>query len=171
MERLSTLAHAQLEAEAGVELAESNLRVAKERLRVVAEVTIPEVMEELGLETFKTSDGLSIAVPETIRANITEANRASAFGWLRGHGHGRLIKDKFEVLANDEGQAERLQGLFVQFSEEERAVRNTALAYKENPSIHPQTLGKFVREALENGIELPDTIGIFRQRVSKVSVK
>jgi len=159
MERLSTLAHAQLEAEAGVELAESDLKAAKERLRVVAEVTIPEVMEELGLETFKTSDGLSIAVPETIRANITKANEAAAFGWLRDHGHGRLIKDKFEVLANDEDQAQRLRAILVSFTA------------KENPSIHVQTLGKFVREALENGIELPDTIGIFRQRVSKVSVK
>lgn len=159
MERLSALAHDQLAAEAEVERADLALKTAKEGLRVLAEDTIPGVMEELGLEDFTTSDGLRIAVPETIRANITKANEAAAFEWLRTNGHGQIIKDKFEVLATSEAQAEELRRCLADYEASEK------------PSIHAQTLGKWVREALEQGIMLPDSIGVYRQRVAKVVVR
>lgn len=160
MERLSTLAHDQLAAEAKVEQAELALKQAKEALRAISEDVIPSVMEELGLEDFTTNDGLKIAVPEQIRASITKANEGAAFLWLRDNGHGALIKDMFEVLAANEDEANRIRETVAAFSNS-----------REKPTVHPQTLGKFVREAMEEGIILPDSISVFRQRIAKVVVK
>ena len=159
MERLSGLAKAQLEAEAAIERAELNLKTAKETLRVLSEETIPSVMETLDLKTFTTRDGLKIAVSEVTRAAITKANEAAAFKWLREHGHGRLIKNKVELLPSDE--------LLPHLRDK---LNDGGWEYSEKPSIHFQTLGKFVREAKIEGIVLPPSISIYDVQVSKVTV-
>jgi hypothetical protein len=158
MKRLSALAKEQLKAEAAVAKAERALEKAKSDLQVIAEQVIPQVMEELQLETFTTRSGLKIVVPEVVRANISEANRVKAYAWLVKHGHGKLIRDQFEVVAKDEKQAERLRKVLAKFTA------------REKPTIHSQTLNAFVREALREGIVLPASISIFRQRVSKIVV-
>lgn len=164
MERLSGLAKAQLEAEAAIERAELNLKTAKETLRVLSEETIPSVMETLDLKTFTTRDGLKIAVSEVTHAAITKANEAAAFQWLREHGHGRLIKNKVELLPADE----ELLNLRMLLSPS--ADRPLGWEFSERPSIHFQTLCKFVREAKMEGIGLPPSISIYDVQVSKVTV-
>ena len=75
MQRLNTLVHEQLLAEEEVALAEDSLSRAKKRLARLSEYVIPDVMEEMGINEYKTNDGLTIKLKQAIRASISEVNR------------------------------------------------------------------------------------------------
>jgi hypothetical protein len=159
MATLARLAENQLRAELEVELAELQLKKAKDRLRTISETQVPEVMDRLQLETFKTQSGLVITVKEQIRASIPKAKLAQAISWLRANGHGRLIKRTMSVIPADEDQAKLLHKQLKGFE------------VSDIPKVHPQTLGAWARELLEDGVDFPmDLFGIHRQRVSKVKV-
>ncbi len=161
MERLSELANKQLEAERAVVVAEEVLKTANQNLTTIREEILPQVMEELELETFTTTDGLKITIIEKTFGNITEDNRPTAFTWLRANGHGGIIKDKLEASPKDEKVLARL---LAQLAKKGHAVRDTS-------SVHYQTLGKWVREMRADGSTIPDSIGVTEKMVSKVATK
>jgi len=160
MERLSQLAHEQQAAEVTVAQMEEGLKAAKKRLSLIADEALPELMEQLGLEDFTTSDGLKIDVKETIRANISPDNRARVFAWLKSEGKDGIIKHKV-VVDFGKGNEEAAEEL-------SEILQSHAWKYKDDKSIHAQTLSAFVREQLGEGIELPSEISVFRQRRSKI---
>lgn len=159
MKLLADLAEQQLEAEESVEGAELQTKKAKDHLRTISETQIPEVMDRLQLETFKTQTGLIITVKENIRASIPKAKVLEAIKWLRDNGHERIIKHTFSVIpADDEAAQELVKAL-------------NGFDYSDAPKVHPQTLGAFCREMLEEGAEFPlELFGVHRQRISKVKV-
>ena len=161
MTQLAELADRQLAAEKDVEAQELELKKAQAKLREISETLIPELMDELGLEEYKTASGLQVKVREDIRANISKAHLNEAIAWLRGNGHERLIKNMFSLIAGDEADAHEIR----------RQLTDLSLEFSENPSVHPSTLSAFVREKLRNGEDIPlEVFSVHRQRVSKVSV-
>lgn len=159
MERLAELAHLQVEAEKNVTHAEEQLKAAKEALRVINEEALPELMDQMGMETFTTKDGIKVDVKETIRASIPKAKAPEAMGWLRANGHDKMIKRQISVIANNDKQGDEIVQLVKDYE------------FTDNATVHPMTLGAFVREQMEAGVSLPtDLLGVFRQRVSKVQV-
>lgn len=160
LKQLSELARAQLDAETALAEAEKNVKLRKDELKVIKEQMIPELMDEMGMEDFTTTEGIKITVKEDIRASITAANAPEAFRWLRDNGHANLIKRKITVTpANDEQGTEVLDRL-------------AGLEVEDKPSVHPMTLSAWVREMLRDGKDIPmEPFGVFRQRVSKVEVK
>lgn len=159
MERLTELARLQVAAESDVAQAEEWLKMAKEALRVINENALPELMDQMGMETFTTKDGIKVDVKETIRASIPKAKAPEAMGWLRANGHNHMIKRQISVIANSDKQGEEIVQLVKGYE------------FTDNATVHPMTLGAFVREQMEAGADLPlDLLGVFRQRVSKVQV-
>ena len=158
MKRLSDLADYQLQAEFNVKQAESDLKSAQEKLRVVSEETLPGVMDELELKTFTTRDGLKIEIKEQIFGQITAANKAAAYAWLREHGHGSIIKPKIEVAPQDEAERKELL----------EQLQNVSMNFRDRSSVNYQTLGKWLREMLEEGLSLPEEITIQEKRFSKI---
>ncbi|QYW02137.1 hypothetical protein CPT_Sonora_034 [Stenotrophomonas phage Sonora] len=159
--RLTALAEDQARAEAEVARLEAELGKARDRLRDVAERQVPELMDGIGIESFKTSTGLKIEIAETIRASISVANAPRAFAWLREHGHAALIKRGIS-LAFGKGQDEKADLLVKELEEK-------GLDVEDKTSVHPSTLASFVRENLRDGKEIPlDLLGVHRQRVSKI---
>ena len=158
--QVAKLAKQQLAAEHEVELKELELKTAKEKLRVICEETIPSTMEELGLEKVETKDGLTVEVKDTLRASITKANESGAFAWLRGHGHAALIKQQLVVIPADAKERTAL---------EKKLAKHQ---YEAKDSVHANTLSAWVREMMEKGETVPEKLlGVYRQRVSKVTVK
>jgi hypothetical protein len=160
--RLSELADEQLSIEQEVAAAEEALKAAQKRLHKISFETIPELMDELKVEEFKTSSGLKVSVKEEVQAKISKANMADALRWLRAHGHEAIIKRKVMLeFGKDEDE---------QADETLADLRARELQVKDEPSVHASTLKKFVREALADGEEVPQELfGVHRLRIAKVS--
>ena len=157
---LAVLARHQMEAQQLVEEREAKLQAAKAALRELEEETIPEAMEEIGLDKVVTADGLEVEVVAVTRASIPKANTAKALAWLRKHGFGKLIKSELIVVPGDEDERTELL----------EVLDGRQVAAKEG--VHAQTLGAWVREQLEEGRNVPEKLfGVYRQRKSKITVK
>lgn len=163
MAQLAVLAAQQLEEETAVAQLEDDLKAAKKQLAITKEFSIPELMDKLHLTEFSTTSGLKIKVKETIRAAISKANQADAYAWLRANGHEALIRRKIIVEFGVGEDAEAAAAL--------EALQEQELQIDDDASVHTQTLGKFVREMLGSGQDVPiELFGIHRQRVSAVTV-
>lgn len=165
MQRLNTLVHEQLLAEDEVAKAENALATAKKKLARLSEYVIPDVMEEMGINEYKTNDGLTIKLKQAIRASIAEVNRSDAFGWMTDHDHEAMIKTSIVIekpaLLDDFENADELK--------EALQLVMDNLPSTENKSIHSSTLSAFVRDKLEDGEEIPlDTFSVFRQVTSVI---
>lgn len=165
MQRLNTLVHEQLLAEEEVAKAENALATAKKKLARLSEYVIPDVMEEMGINEYKTNDGLTIKLKQAIRASISEVNRSDAFDWMTDHDHEAMIKTSIVIekpaLLDDFENADELK--------EALQLVMDNLPSSENKSIHSSTLSAFVRDKLEDGEEIPlDTFSVFRQVTSVI---
>lgn len=158
---LARLAQEMFEAEAAVEDAESRLANAKERLRAVAERSIPELMAKVGMKEFRTTSGLRLRVEEVVSATIAPERRDEAVRWLDEHGEGGLVKRKVLVEFGREGEAEA-ETLVAELA-------GKGLAAARDYSIHPMTLKAFVRERLRNGEEIPEAITVAQIQRAKIS--
>lgn len=158
---LTALAQKQLDAEARVAACQAELTKATEALKNVAERELPEAMEEIGMETFKTRSGLTVNLDTKIRASIAKTTKDQAFAWLRARGHAALIKRKVTVefgKGEDDKAAALAKDLEGRFG----------LVVDES-AVHPSTLSSFAKTEVEKGTDIPfDLFGIHKQRVSKI---
>lgn len=161
LSQLHELAEKQIAAEAEVARAEAELQKAKDVLKDLCEFKVPELMDSIGLEEFKTRTGVRIKVEEKIRASIPKARTLEAFAWLRENNHAALIK-RFVKVEFGKGEDEKADELL-------KELAKLGFSGEQDASVHAQTLAAFVRERLKDGKELPlDLFGVYRQRVSKV---
>lgn len=152
LRRLTDLAVRLAAAEAEVNIFERQLKEAQRRVQDLAEGQIPELMDDLGLKDFTTTDGFHLVVKEHVHASITEENKARAFKWFDEHGCGGMVKRSVEVAFNrdQEAEAERLR------EELEGRFPGT----RQNMNVHPSTLRAWVKSRLEEGEEVPDSISV-----------
>lgn len=161
MAQLAQLATSQLKADADVAKAEDALKTAKEVFQEIAEIQIPELMDQLGVTAYTTTNGLKITVGEKVRASISAKSKNAAFQWLRDNGHAALIKREIKMLfgMGEDVTAKRALELLKD------------LPVEDSSSVHAQTLGKFVGEMLSDGKPVPEELfNIHRQRFTKVKV-
>jgi hypothetical protein len=159
--RLGQLANAQRAAEQLVEQCQKSLKRAQDALRTISESELPELMDELGLQDFSTTDGLTIEVRENIRAGISKERGPAAYAWLRSNGHSRLIKHSVTVeFSKDED--DKAKALVERLAKDE-------LQAEDRQAVHPSTLQAFVKQKLQAGEDLPlELFGVHRQRVAKI---
>ena len=93
LDMLTNLAQGWKDATDDVANAAVVLAAAQLVVRDIEENRIPEIMDDLELETF-TAHGLKVAVTEIVRCSIPKAKESGAFKWLRENGHAALIKRK-----------------------------------------------------------------------------
>lgn len=164
MDDIINLAQAQLKAEQLVEKLEEDLASAKENLCDISENQLPEKMEQLGLPSFTTNDGITIKIKEEIRANISEERKPPAHDWLEKNGYGALIKSEVVTpFGRDEIQ---------QANELVTTLQKQGRLANLKRGVNFQTLQAFVREQLAKGKDIPiDLFGVNRKHISKVSIK
>jgi hypothetical protein len=164
--QLAVLAQQQIDLEDAIAQDEKKLDAKREELRILAEKTLPELMDGLGMEEFSTRSGLRIKVAEAIRASIPKARQKEAVDWLDDHGYENLVKREFNILFGKEEEA------WANRFAADLAKRKHQLNVKQDASVHNRTLVAFVKEQLEEGKELPlDLFGVFRQRYAKIEVR
>jgi hypothetical protein len=112
------------------------------------------MMSEMGLAELKLHDGSHLKVSTTYRATITEANKETAFNWLRNNGLGDIIKNEISVSFGR--------------NEDNKAADYAELA--KGQGVEPMTLKALVRERIEAGKEMPTEIfGVFSE--NKTTIK
>lgn len=160
---VTRLAEAAFEAKKKLEQVEEQLKVAKEEYKQVAEKQLPELMDALGLKTFKTSSGISVEVAEKIRTSLPPENRIKAFNWLEENGYGGMIKSTV-VVAFKREEIEKAKEL----ANELRIDQYIANVERK---IEPMTLTSFIKEQLTQGKDIPlDIFGVYRQRIADVEI-
>ena len=95
--KISHLAGLLQQKEQIVQQLEAELEEAKDNLRTIREVDLPEAMQAANLRQITLTDGSSIKIEEFYRAHISEANRAAAHAWLVQNGHAGIIKHEVTV--------------------------------------------------------------------------
>jgi hypothetical protein len=127
----------------------------QERLRIILEGEMPEIMMEIGMEQLKLTTGEKLTMTKYYAANIKEENRAAAFKWLRENNFDSLIKNEVKGKFG-KGEDEVVKRIM--------ATLNTIVpgVFESKESVHPMTLKSFVKEQIEAGKEVPtDTFSVF----------
>lgn len=159
--KLNEMVRALVKAEQEVVLREAALKEAQERRRQIEEFDIPEFLEQLGLSSFKTVDGVEIEIEEKLRASIGN-RKVEAYKWLLENGHGAIIKRTIQVAFNTD-QSKEAQDLLERLESEEYA------GVRQELKVEPATLTAWAKEQLEQGVDIPEeTFGIFRQKFAKI---
>lgn len=163
LDRLKILARQQSGAETAVAEAEAALKKAQEKERDYKERLIPEVMEELGMEEFTTSDGFHIKIEKKIRTSLSKENKPAGFAWLEKNGHGGLIKRQIGVAFNRDQQEAATKLL---------ATLRKDYDVKQEMKVESSTLKAFVIAQLKAGTDLPlGVFGVHEQKFAKLSIK
>lgn len=157
LHRAVQLAELLLKLRENVTRLENDLETAKRDMRRVEQEDLPDLMQELGLATFKLTTGETIEVKPEIDCGISEERRARAHDWLTTNGFGGLIKT--EVVAKF-GRDER-----------EEAVRAANLINGEMVErVHPSTLKSFIKEQMAAGHPVPfDLFGVHPYNKVKIT--
>jgi hypothetical protein len=119
----------------------------KSQYRKLLEETIPGMLAELGMKSFKMADGSTVDVKPFYSASIKDENRAQAFEWLRQHGYDDIIKNTVSVRFG-RNEDRLCEGLLAQ-------LRSQGFPVEHAQKVESQTLKAWVREMVEQGVEFP----------------
>ena len=145
-----------------IEASENNIKDLKKEYQRISGEVIPTMMSEMGLAELKLSDGSHLKVSTTYRATITEANKETAFNWLRNNGLGDIIKNEILVSfgRNEDNKAATYAEL----------AKGQGFQPTQKMKVEPMTLKALVRERIEAGKEMPTEIfGVFSE--NKTTIK
>ena len=140
--------------QARLELQEDNMKNTKKDIERISGEVIPTMMSEMGLAELKLHDGSHLKVSTSYRATITEANKETAFNWLRNNGLGDIIKNEISVSfgRNEDNKAADYAEL----------AKSSGFQPTQKMKVEPMTLKALVRERIEAGKEMPTEIfGVF----------
>ena len=145
-----------------IDAAEQKLKDLKKKRDHISGEVIPTMMSEMGLAELKLHDGSHLKVSTSYRATITEANKESAFNWLRENGLGDIIKNEILVSfgRNEDNKAADYAEL----------AKSNGFQPTQKMKVEPMTLKALVRERIEAGKEMPTEIfGVFSE--NKTTIK
>ena len=151
---VGALAKRAKELEKEVEELSTVLKERQDQHRKLLEETIPSMLAELGMKSFKMADGSLIDVKPFYSASIREENRAKAYEWLRDNGFDDIIKNTVSVRFG-RGEDGLCDTLLNQLREQNYPVEQAQ-------KIEPMTLKAWVREQVERGSEFPtELFGVY----------
>ena len=144
---IAKLAEDIAQKEADVAALEEKLKDAKKALLRLTDEELPLLMTELGVSSFKLSDGSQVEIKKTYGASIPVNSREEAFEWLRSNGHGDMVKN---VVSVGFGMGE--DSMAAEFKD---LAMSKGLHPDQKESVHPSTLRAFVKDRVEEGAEFP----------------
>lgn len=158
---VSDLASKQLELENQIQLAEDSLKRLVEIHTRISTQLLPAALRAYNLSEIKMADGSQVTIQKIVKASIPKPRESEAFLWLETAGHGDLIK---HVVSANFGKGEEEAARIAI-----KALQESGVHANDKRSVHPQTLGAFVREQLDAGVALPhDILGVFIGEVAKI---
>jgi hypothetical protein len=130
---------------------EDEIKEARKQKQTLLREDIPDLMEEAGVEEFKTKSGLKVTVKRNeLYAHISQANQKAAYKWLKAHGYGHMIKGTMNIVLDLEAEgAEEAVGAL------EEICDTHEYGYEEKQSIHAATLKSFIKSLREERSTAP----------------
>lgn len=162
LDRLNEIADEALALEEAVRQMEADLKVASAALNAIKSRQLPEMMAELGLESF-TRNGQTLEVQSFVSGSLPkdEDKRARAIAWLEEHDGAGLIKTQMSLAfgKDDREEAKRIY----------RLLKAEGAEPATETGVHSATLQAFARERLKNGEEIDtECLGLYTGRVVKI---
>ena len=147
-----------------IEDEEEKISTLKNKARDLEERTIPEMMQEAGVEKLVLKDGAIVEVKPFYAAKIPESRVDEAFGYLRSNGFEDLIKNTVTASFG--------RGQDNQVSELISVCEKFGFNYNKKEKVEPMTLKAFVKEQVEGGKKLPfDLFGVYIANKTKITNK
>src|SRR3954463_9663200 len=162
LERIAELARQLQQYESRIVATEKTLKNLQAMARRIAEEELPEAMDAAEVSEFEMKDGRRITVRTEYHAGIPKSREQEAFEWLRDNGLDGIIKQNVSIKfgKGDDAEASRILALLSQAGVEPESKQ----------AIHHSTLKAFIREAVEEGINIPlDLFGAHIVRRAKVA--
>lgn len=141
---------------------ESELKKQQALRRKLAEETIPDLMREAEITSFRTEDGKEFRLQKKYSARISSANEERAFGWLAETNNDSIIKSE-AIIPLDPDNPKLMEAL--------DNLSEMGVGFNLTKKIHPSTLRAFVKEAIEDGMPgFPqDAFGVYI--IEQVTIK
>ena len=154
LDAISKLAQSAANLEQEIAETEETLKAQKAALHKITDERLPETLEEMNLQQFTLKDGSQISVKPIYAASIPKERREEAFGWLREHHFGDLVKNNVSVTFG-RGEDEIAKD-FIGLCADKGFVPNQI------EKVEPMTLKAWLREQVEAGNPVPlDLFGAF----------
>ena len=154
-----------LETQKKIEATEEELKKLKDVETTLSEQTIPNLMQQAGVELIKLEGGISVEVKPFYSARIPASKSEEAFQWLRENGHGDLIKNQvsLEFGMKQDNEAKSIV----------EDMKSKGLPVKQKTTVHPSSLRGFVREQIQDlGKDVPaDLFGTYVANKTKITTK
>ena len=130
--------------------AEESINKLKEQARILSQVEIPLMMQEMHITKLKLKDGESVEVKPFYSAAIIPEVQEQAFTWLRNNGLGDIIKNDITVTfgRGEDNKAAQYAVL----------ARGQGFEPVQKVGVHAQTLKAVVRERIESGQDMPSDL-------------
>lgn len=165
IQSIAQLAERQVVIEDWIETQTARLKEAKENLLKLSCEKLPAAMKQAGMLNFTLENGCTIDVKEGVHGSITKANQPWCFNWLRENNNGDLIKNEVKTTFGM-GEDEQAKELTEHLTEAE-------IDFSQKESIHPQTLGAFIRTEVVNtevdrDAEWEERFGVYRKSVATI---
>lgn len=161
---ISGLIQQQLAAETAVAEAEEVLKAAKERLRAIQEVALPDALEAADVEEFKTADGIKVSVKGDVSVSITEANRKAAFAWLKKNKLGSLVKQELSVSVPKDCPVKLKKEI-------DKFLKSNGLTYTVGEAAHTGSVKAALKRALADGVNVPfEPFGLRQYRKATIKL-
>lgn len=161
---IAALAQAQRAAEAEVIDLTAKLQSAVARYRQLAERDLPMALSRAGVASVSTPDGAKV---ETVtQYDASQLRSQEGLRWVEDNDGASIIKTIITIEL-DRGDLEEARRLFARLRQDPAANRFKGLQLIE--SVHPQTLGSFVRELIRQQKDPPlDLLGVHRRTYAVV---
>jgi hypothetical protein len=130
--------------------AEESINKLKEQARILSQIEIPIMMQEMHITKLKLKDGESVEVKPFYSAAIIPEVQEQAFTWLRNNGLGDIIKNDITVTfgRGEDNKAAQYAVL----------ARGQGFEPVQKVGVHAQTLKAVVRERIESGQDMPSDL-------------
>lgn len=137
-----------------IEQVENELSELKREKQELLVSKLPEVLDELGLSSAQTDDGKRITLETEVSASIQDNEKF--FAYLETLGETQIIKDVVELAKGgfDQELADFLD--------------SHGKSFDRKATVHPQTLKKWVRDRISEGLEIPDSLKVSILRIAKI---
>ena len=157
---------------------EQQLKAAKSEHDSISMEKLPNLMDEIGVQSLALKDGRKVNVKDVIKASIPTSRSVervkgvadklaamerhqNGFKWLKANGGEDLIKHQI-IAELGKGEEDAAQAAMT-------ALGALGIEAVDERNVHPQTLSAFVREKLAQGASIPeDAMNLYHGRQATI---
>jgi len=130
-----------------IKLYDSKIKDLNKMKTGITHEKLPELMKLAGLNEIKTDDGKKFTMDKWYNADIKSSPK-EVFDWLDNNDSGSIAKQVITIDV-DPKDVRRLKDI-------KEVLEANEIEYNSERAVHHMTLKTFIRECVENNIELPD---------------